>query len=216
LNLTTGGDGLWRCANGIARTNWTDASLCSGSVCPRTNKAVGWQNENYTYHRKQKVPSAACNATTEELCGGVRSNFEACTHCIYNHSATLKSLGGGCVNSVGLSFCAAPPKPDASCAARAEKLCGWSKTSSGVHDCRLCLSKNRTALSMNETACSADMIAYLRRAGNFCPIPPNSWFGPKNQTWIDGGWKPNHAAIVNTLVRKPPTPDKTISWHTPR
>ena len=203
MNLTTGGDGLWRCANGVARTNWSDASACSGNVCPRTNKAVGWQNENYTYHRTQKLPSAACNATAEELCGGVRSDFATCIHCIYNHSQALKSLGRGCsTGPLELNFCAPPPKQDATCAARAEEVCGYSKLEG--RDCRVCLSENRTALSMNGTACSMDMIAYLRREGNFCPTTPNSWFGPRNQTWIGGGWKPNHAAIVNTLVRLHP------------
>lgn len=52
---------------------------------------------------------------------------------------------------------------------------------------------------MNST-CDAGEMAWLRREGNFCPLAPKPWEVPKNQTWIDGGWRPNHQSIVNTLA----------------
>jgi hypothetical protein len=199
LNLTAGGDNLWHCANGVARANFSDAEACSGRVCPRTNKAVGWQNENYTHVKITPTLSAECNATARQLCGGTETNFSACSHCISNNSLALKALGQGCgLGLVEMDFCAPPPRPSAGCAAKAAELCGWARVPPG-HDCRICLHNklNRTLLS---ESCDGAELAYLRRQGNFCPPSTNAWNEPINQTWIDGGWRPNHRSIVNTLA----------------
>lgn len=194
LNLTADGDHLWHCANGVARANWSDAQACSGRVCPRTNKAVGWQNENYTHIKITPMLSAECNATAHQLCSDTKTNFSACTRCISNHSLVLKALGRDCSPGLlELDFCAPPPKPSAACAAKAVELCGWAKLGLG-HACRECLGKNRTVLS---ESCDGAELAYIRRQGNFCPS--NSRNEPINQTWIDGGWRPNRRSIVNTL-----------------
>ena len=90
--MTRGGDGLWHCANGVAHTNWSDASACSGRVCPRTNKAVGWQSENFTHVRHTPTLSAECNASVAKACGSAAGNYTACVHCVANHSKALKAL----------------------------------------------------------------------------------------------------------------------------
>ena len=195
LNLTSGGDGLWHCANGVAHTNWSDASACSGRVCPRTNKAVGWQSENFTHVRHTPTLSAECNASVAKACGSTADNYTACVHCVANHSKALKALGDCSPGLLEMDFCPSPPKPDALCSSAAEAACGFSKKQAG-HECRLCLSKNRTMLN---STCSSEQMAWLRREGNFCPMPQNNYFGPKNETWVGGGWRPNHARVTDIL-----------------
>ena len=197
LNLTAGGDHLWHCANGVARANWSDAKACSGQVCARTNKAVGWQNENYTHAKIAPTLSAECNATAHQLCSGTKANYSACARCISNHSSVLKNHGKTCSpGMVEIDFCAPPPRPGVACATKAPELFGWAKLTP-AHECRVSLSKNSTVL---RESCDEPELAYLHRQGNFCPL--SAWDGnaPINQTWIDGGWRPNHKSIVNTLA----------------
>jgi hypothetical protein len=158
LNLTTNGDGLWHCAGGVARTNWTDAGMCSESVCPRTGKAVGWQNENFTHTKTTPLPSAACNATAERFCGARRGNFSDCASCLGNHSADINSEV--CHTSrLDLDFCPAPPAPDSSCAATAEQLCGASKSGTSK-ECSSCLRVNSTRVALN-AVCNPGAFSFI-------------------------------------------------------
>lgn len=200
LNLTEGGDHKWHCANGVARANFSDAQACSGTVCPRTNKAVGWQNENYTRIKTTPTLSGECTATARQLCNDTKTNFSACKYCISNHSSALKVLGKGCSPGlVEMDFCAPPPRPSVACATKAAELCGWAKLAAVGHDCRNCLQSkvNRTLLS---ESCNEAELAYLHRKGNFCPPSANGRWASINQTWTDGGWRPNRRSIVNTLA----------------
>ena len=134
---------------GNPHTSWADAQKCEGSVCPRTNKAVGWQSENSTFHGRTHVPSADCSASAAKLCGSTQDNYLDCVRCISNHSLVLEPIDRYCSPGLlELDFCPSPPEPlpNSSCAAKAAEVCGFSKALPG-HECRLCLSKNRTMMN---------------------------------------------------------------------